>query len=247
MKSVNCDLYKVLWRSLYDKAIILTVKRMASHLLDQPSKGVYTVCSLKDIQGNSHADALADEAAASARVPLNVSAPYLYYVSLTKKIQLRLTTVLLSLPGRPKPPKREVEHRLTLDTLFASTSHVLFEVDSRVSCARCHCGMHKSNPSLKHWLSCQCSGIGNSSDRPVPLKYEKVHVGNNTSHTSHILFVYRGLAYCNRCGVRSGRLGLRKLAKPCSPPSEYGVQSLKALRQGLKPPNFVHWPCDQQG
>ncbi len=108
MKSVNCDLYKVLWRSLYDKAIILTVKWMASHLLDQPNKGVYTGFSLEDIQGNAHADALADEAAESARVPLNVSAPYLYYVSLTKKIQLRLITPYQTEPN-PQNVKRNTE------------------------------------------------------------------------------------------------------------------------------------------
>jgi len=82
-----------------------------------------------------------------------------------------------------------------------------------------------------------------AADRPIPLKYEEVHGGDNTSHSSHILYVYRGLVYCNRCGVRSGRLGLRKLAKPCSPSSEYGVQSLKALRLGQNPPPIlVHWP-----
>ncbi len=81
MKSVNCDLYKIVWQLLYDKAIRLSVKWMASHLLDQPNKGVYTGFSLEDIQGNAHADTLADEAAVSTCVPLNVSAPFIYYMS----------------------------------------------------------------------------------------------------------------------------------------------------------------------
>ena len=177
-------------------------------MLDQPNKGVYTGFSSEDIQGNAHADALADEAAESARVPLNVSAPYLYYVSLTKKIQLGWPLSCYPYQTDPNPRKREVERRTNLNTLFASTSHVLFEADSRVSCARCHSGMHKLNPSLKHWLSSGCPGIGNSSDRPILLKYEEVHVGDNTSHSSHKLYVYQGLVYCKRCGVRSGRLGL---------------------------------------
>ncbi len=171
---------------------------------------------MEDIQGNAHADTLADEAAVSVCVPLNVSAPFIYYISLVKRIQLRLTTILISLPDRPNPPKREVEHRTSVDSLMASSSYTLFEEDHRVSCARCHSGMHRQSPSLKHWLSIQCSGIGSFSDRPIPLKYEEVLVGNNTSHFTHVLYIYRGLVYCNGCGVRAGRVGLRKLAKPCA-------------------------------
>ena len=89
----NCDLYKHIFQIAYDKTIALTVRWMPSHLLEKPTKGVYTGVSLMDIYGNDHADKLADAAAKRACVSLDVSAPILYYISLVKRIQRRLATI----------------------------------------------------------------------------------------------------------------------------------------------------------
>ncbi len=51
-----------------------------------------------DIKGNRQADILAGIAAKRVCVPLNVSAPVLYYTSLVKRIQNRLATIVINLP-----------------------------------------------------------------------------------------------------------------------------------------------------
>ncbi len=87
---------------MFDKARILTVRWMPSHLLEKPEKGDYSCVSNLDILGNEHADKLAVSAAKQACVTLDVSAPILYYFSLVKIIQKRLATILINLPNRPK-------------------------------------------------------------------------------------------------------------------------------------------------
>ena len=38
---------------------------------------------------------------------------------------------------------------------------------------------------------------------------------------------------------------MKNMAKPCAPPSEYGAQSIAALRQCKKNPNLASWPSEQ--
>ncbi len=198
-----------------------------------------------DILGNVHADKLADTAALRFSVPLNVSAKYLYYIHLTKRIQFRLATILTSLPNRPKVDTavhREPFSELT-DT-FNTSSHVLFEHDGVVSCARCHSSFNNRNPNLKRWLSSHCSKLGSDTDRPIPIPLEQVHRGKSYTHVSHHLYTFKGLVYCNRCGCRAGEAGLRKLGRPCEAPTAYGKASLTAFKAGKKPPSLAEWPCD---
>ncbi len=244
----SCDLYASIFQVVYDKAIQLSVRWMPSHLLEKPEKGVFSGMSNLDILGNDHADKLAVSAAKQACVTLDVSAPILYYSYLVKRIQNRLATILINLPNRPK---REYEQKPNkpgfpfLDALKSST-HVLYEQDGRFSCARCLCNCKFKDPALKHWLSSQCVAIGSNKDRPIRLLHSHVHVGNLSVHHSHKLYIYCGLIYCNKCGARSGRLGLKLLSHQCGPPTEYGQQSLDALRQCKKPPNLDRWPSDPE-
>ncbi len=100
--AANCDLYNVILKVTIDKAIRLSVRWMPSHLLEKPCKGVFSGVSNLGILGNDHADKLTVDAARRACVPLNVSAPILYYRSLLRKIQYRLATILINLPNRKK-------------------------------------------------------------------------------------------------------------------------------------------------
>ncbi len=117
LQTTNCDLYNMLYKAIYDKALLVEVRWMPSHLLENPTKGVYSGVSYLDLLGNSHADKLADQAAIRFSVPINVSTKYLYYIHLTKRIQFRITTILLNLPDRPKY-KKIAEQR---DTVGLST------------------------------------------------------------------------------------------------------------------------------
>ena len=124
---------------------------------------------------------------------------------------------------------------------------MIFDHEGRSKCARCLCSYNNKDPATKHWLQSQCTAQGSEIDRPIKLQYAHVHVGNNCAHVSHELHIYRGLIYCNKCGVRAGNFGVKLVAKPCGPPTEYGLQSLLALRQCKKPPSLAAWPSDLGG
>ena len=145
-----------------------------------------------DTLGNDRADKLADSAARSACVSLDVSAPVVYYISLVKKIQERLATILINLPDRPKHEKEQTRQgpSLTFDELTASTTHVLFEHEGRSKCARCLCSFNNKDPAIKHWLLSQCVAQGSKIDRPIKLLYAHIHVGNSCAHVSHQLYIY---------------------------------------------------------
>ncbi len=222
---------------------------MPSHLLDNPTKGVYTGVSHLDILGNDRADHLADSAATKACVSLDVSAPVLYYINLVKRIQKRLVAILISLPNRPKP-KQERTHVApppSVAELSASTTHVLFEHEGRSKCARCLCSYRNNDPSIRHWLEGQCIALESRIDRPLKLEFAHIHLGNTCAHVSHSLYIFKGLIFCFKCGVRAGSFGMKGMPKPCAPPTEYGAQSIAALRQCKKPPNLTSWPSEQTG
>ena len=157
-----------------------------------------------------------------------------------------MATILNNLPDGHKNKKVKVqrEPKPDMHALFTTTSHVVHEAGSRVACARCHNSFHTSDPSLKHWLSIPCSGVGSASDRPVPLTYEELHIGNATTHSTHKLNKYRGSIYCRRCGCRSGPSQIHKLKHPCEPPAHnsHGEKSLILPAQGKLPSRLSRWP-----
>ena len=71
-------------------------------------------------------------------------------------------------------------------------------------------------------------------DRPIPIPYEEVHLGNLYSHSSHKLMKYKEIVYCSKCGMRS-QVKLVGLGHPCSPPTAYGLGTLKAIHEGRLP------------
>ena len=96
-----------------------------------------------------------------------------------------------------------------------------------------------------------CFNIGDNSDRPRPVPPDFLNIGTKTIHDSHALNILKGLIYCRHCGCRAqtghGGGSIRKLATPCQAPTEYGLASIKALRQGKPPPNLGDWPCNKDG
>lgn len=249
--SSNCDLYTEIFETTEDKAIRVKVRWMPSHLDENGNKVIPSgveVSSL-DIAGNKQADVLAAIAAKRHAVSLNVSAGVLYYKSLVKRIQNILATILLNLPDRKhKNAKPFPKQGIALQDLLSSTLHVINEEEisprspfGRVSCARCHSSFKRNDPNLKHWLTCRCRDLGTGSDRPVPIPYEELHMGNRVTHYSHSLYRYRGLVYCNKCGAWSAEQ-LWGLSAPCEPPRDHGRAALKAIRNGKRPHNLDRWP-----
>ena len=99
-KTNNADLYAEIFESTVKEAIRLSVRWIPSH--PDVEKPLPPDVSLMDVKGNTQADRLAGIAAKRFALPLHVSAPVLYHKSLIKRIQHRLTTILVSLPSREK-------------------------------------------------------------------------------------------------------------------------------------------------
>ena len=94
------------------------------------------------------------------------------------------------------------------------------------------------------FLEGPCGAIGHPVDKPVPLPYEAVHIGNQLAHYIHKLQIYRGIVYCRICGMR-GPTKLHNLAHPCKPPTAYGKQVLSSLNQGRLPAGLSNWQLGQ--
>ena len=100
--SANADLFSQLFTFLENRYIVLNLRWMPSHLSDEPVTTPPAGVTLDDIKGNAIADDLAGKAAAYFEVPRNMSASYVYYFSLVRKIQRRLIDILWHLPHRKK-------------------------------------------------------------------------------------------------------------------------------------------------
>ena len=148
---------------------------------------------------------LAGDAAGAACLPLNVTSPYLYYMSLVTRIRARLATMLIQLPNGEKVgrPAKNIIPKASIKELSPATTHVVMGTATRISRARCHNSFSRSDPSLGGWLNCQCQALGSDADRPIHIPYEDIHIGNQTVHSTHRVFRFKGSVYCNRCGLRA--------------------------------------------
>ena len=163
-----------------------------------------------------------------------------------KNIQWRIITIIKNLPERQKYKTVRTPKELasSLDMKILESKHDIQRVADRLRCRQCMENFKVSDSSLIHWLSSSCIHMP-SSNRPVPIMNNMLHIGNQIIHFSHSLSVHRGLVYCNKCGSRKAADVLKKLAHPCEPPSTYGKATLKAILSDKLPPNLLAWPAMQ--
>jgi hypothetical protein len=128
------------------------------------------------------------------------------------------------------------------------SQHVIMAKNTLYSCSNCKSSFKRSDPGFKHWLHCGCLPFhavsASAVQRQVPMG-DPVHVGNHVCHHTHVLYIYRGLVYCNVCGNRASNNQVHKLAKRCdgSPqPHTYGALALAAIKAGCLPHTLDQWP-----
>ena len=247
--SSNCDIYKLIFDIIYDKGLRVGVRWMPSHLglgIDDPRpEGV----SHLDVLSNDRADHYAAEAAGNVQLPKSITSPHIHHIKLTKYIQRRLATILISLPARDreKCDKPEPTPRIKLCDLIISTSHKIVHKDNRLFCSECMSNFSTTDPSCKLWLQTKCSSFNKSSTlasqtfQPFRI-HDTIHRGKSVSHSSHELMNYRGLIYCNKCGARAGENQFRYLARQCEPPGNTGTLLLSRINSGQLPYGFSNWP-----
>ena len=185
------------------------------------------------------------------RIPMHIAEPLIYYCNLVVQIQRRLAAILISLPNRckNKQDKPEPVPRVKLDHLLSNTSHCVSRSSNRLTCNKCLSSFSVLDPATKHWLQAPCispteesSAVGEQLTHQHVVINEPCHIGNQLTHSSHKLYKYRGLIYCNKCGARSGANQVRYLAKQCMPPTDGGEYALKRILSGKLPPRLSAWP-----
>ena len=160
---------------------------------------------------------------------------------------MRLATILLYLTNRVTIPKTKVETTPSVkhDTLLLNTSHTIACSKNRYACTVCQSNFHRTDSGFKTWLQTECIPVGTPThpDQPRPLlEDDALHIGNNVTHSSHTLYLYRGVIYCNKCGARSGTNQIRYLAKPCEP-HVTGQAVIDRINAGKLPKGLTHWPA----
>ena len=242
--SLNADLFRRMFTAINVKGIHFTLRWMPSHLNDG-KKTIPDHVTCTDIRANSIADEFAGEAAKTFKVPLNVSAPIIYYHNLTKRIQFRLIDILCHLPHRakvhsiklPKIPKPKLED------IIGNSTHVAFVSQGLVCCARCRQSFPKTGELCKRWLATTCPDIGQTTDQPIPIPHYQIHIARGLTHHSHRMHMYRGLYFCNRCGA-IGEKRLNKLARQCETPTEAGSRNIRYIKNNKLPVGVPRWPID---
>ena len=218
---------------------------MPSHLTPEDERPESV--SILDLKGNEQADKYAGKMADDVTVPLHVSAPITYHYNLIKWIQKRLTTIVTYLPNRKykRPPPSATTPKPSLEFEKAKSQHVLFRDGSRIKCSRCLNSFSAVDNQVVQFVRSCCAAIGSCVDKPIPLHSNILHIGNQTAHHSHKLLIYKGLVYCNKCGMR-GVHKFHNLSRQCNPPTTYGKVTKEAVAQGKLPPLMTHWPDEQQ-
>ena len=241
---MNSDMFDKIFQLIDSKALKALVRWMPSHLKDEDP--LPPSITRVDVLGNRQADLLAGQAATRVQVPLHVSTPIIYYYGLTRRLQRRFIDIICNLPSRPKRTPAVIEPHIhdKLENILATSSHIAYISKSRVHCARCHNSFAIHDPAAICWIRSLCTGIGQANDRPLPLAYESLHIGDNVTHFTHSLMLFRGLVYCGKCGA-VGTFKLHKLARPCLPPTQAGINNIKAIRNNKLPLNVPAWPADR--
>mgnify|MGYP000217225278 FL=1 len=188
-----------------------------------------------DIEANDKADELAASAAALCQVPLPVAKNHKYYVRLIKRIQERLTNILLHLPKRTYvKEKLEPKTRVDKQQLVDSSKHKIRIKGNRYHCSICQSSFKAGDPASKYWLQASCPGKTVITVNKPERIHDIVHKGNSSSHGTHELYNLDGLVYCKNCGAYGIEYFIN-LTNKCEGPTLAGTNLQKCIETGRLP------------
>ena len=236
----------------------------ATHL----SKGLIVE---SDLWGNFVADALAGHAARVFQALLSDSLAYTWTLNATRRVQLRLLAIACEL-GKDWSRQRKAEaarlrartpHQVRQDQLAIASrvrvsehgarvlsSHALVCIDGLYWCTQC-CRWQPKVAS-RQWLAGACTPrpdmsrilnvVSLSSPRRVPSDRLPYRIGQSVAHDSHVLFVFRGLVFCRRCGAYAATRPI-KLLESCMEPSITAKATLNRILAQKFPSSVMKaWP-----
>ena len=159
-----------------------------------------------DIKGNKEADRLADRAAEMAELPGWLVEPLIDTVQMVRCIQLRIGTIVCNLPKRQH--KKSINHgyaptqgKETKEQAFAKSEHTLCTVSMIVQCSRCLSKLHFNSPNLFTFVRSPCNpAIKHDCHSDSMSITGQIKIGKQVTRSSHDMYSYRGIQYCNKCG-----------------------------------------------
>ena len=165
IRAVSGDLYELIFEDIRDRALRVEVLWMPSHTAieeenkraeeDDGDKGkgkgtqrrrakkeikLPDWCERVHITGNQHADRHAGYAARYAQLPNDITEPIVKHIDTTKRIQLRLASILCKLPHRPKYtiPKSMNVPKPSIYELLCNSRHDFRRDGQRAMCTKCY-------------------------------------------------------------------------------------------------------------
>ena len=118
----------------------------------------------------------------------------------------------------PKPRKERPKY-LSLDEEAVQSRHRLtFDAEGKGwRCSNCQSFGKKAAPTIRLWLQSYCTTVLSDATGPVQVPVGHPHlVGSQVSHSSHSLYFYRGITYCDECGSYCHQTLSTALKKVCS-------------------------------
>lgn len=199
-----------------------------------------------DIAANKEADRMAGLAAASIHPHPDLIHKVVSYTHLVPKIHLRMAAVLSSLGNRERTslPEHKWSTQLTTQELMRHTDHAVEESSGLLYCVQCFARMGKTNPKVRQWLQSDCVPPGKMPQDECMRVHTPVRVNKQTTHHTHILFIFRGLLFCRQCGAYS-LTKLANLARECvgeGKRTNYGTENVNRIQAGLLPRKVKAWP-----
>ena len=229
----------------------------------------YPSIRFSDVLGNVFADALADIGASLAELPGNQVAGFFADLKLVRCIQKRAVAVLRKAPKRKKVSRQAAPstHALftpsgqnaavalpSLANTPLTTSHDIFVRGLALVCRKCgEYRLASRKAKLREWLSQSCEALlpqgaclQKQAVEPTPVAPgAAASVGHKHLHESHVLWGYKGLTFCQRCGRFASRKA-QGLQLHCSAPSGFGTATLARIGKDLPPQGFLCWPDERE-
>ena len=178
----------------------------------------------------------------------------LWYYSVVRRIQARAIAILAhTIPNRPttaKKPKAERPPTTPLGVAVLNSKHRFTFFAGTARCYVCHERAPLMRSHLIDWLRSPCKvdpivayAFFTGTSRPARLPtHRPVPIGRQIAHSSHDLFVHKGLTFCGKCGYYAHHRMLN-LVSPCDGmKDDRAVARVRHLKQGKLPRGVADWP-----
>ena len=255
--AANADIWKLVFRDLDSKRIVLHLNWVKGHCNNESLTRAYGLIP-RDLLGNALADALANRGADAAEVSPQDAVDVLWYYSTVRNIQIRAAIILShTIPQFSVKRTERITPVPRLPSMsqvgrILASQHTFVQNRKALICTTCFQYAPSDSGLASKWLASPCKPDirmrylhVTAQGRPTRIPGNRcIRVGYRELHTSHTLFMYRGLYFCGLCGYYAGTHA-QKLASPCTSRTDPRAKGrVTRLMSGSLPSGLTAWPND---